>query len=220
MRKNDREIEAVQPLLPVVVSVNMYKYNYYDNRIISEIKNKCQLYKKNKHSISVSANNLLSVLVTSFKDELDYTSSYPIDRVGHAMTTVYQLYNLLRYYKNIKIVNINISFDKNYSKLIDGDKLKMVALDYKIDKIILRYDYQFDKQQIKNFNSLLRDLKIIKTIKPLSSYSMYLHDYLMGISELPEQSKTKYREVLEFTDLVITDKVKIDNPIINIVTDF
>ncbi len=215
----DNNYEKIYLESPSMLSVNLYKYNYYDNLLISEIKRKAILYKNDKKFISLSSVKLMNILQTSFKEELSITNTFPADRVGHSMTTIYQVYSLLKYYANLKIINFNISYDRNYTKIIDGDKgNKLIVIDYKIDKIILHYDRILSDNGIKLFNNMLKEINVITTIKPLSSYSLYYSDYITALNNIKD--KEKYKVLTDLNSRILTDKIKIDNPIINIITDF
>ena len=212
--------DSIYKKLPLMLMVTLYNYNTIDNRIIAAVKNNSFILKKDENKIVIPASDLINLLKTKFKKEFDEACSFPQDRIAHGINTVYQLYHLINYYSELKVVAINISMDKSYSKVIDDAGIKYVALDYKIEKIIIRYDYHFNTKELKLFNSLLRDIKVIKTIRPHSTYSMFLTDFLNKIDSLSYKKKDKYKYIINFNKKAYPEKLKLDNPFLILITDF
>jgi hypothetical protein len=206
--------------VPLMLTATLYDYNYIDSKIIAALRNSCYILRKEKNRILVPAEDLLNVLKSQFGEDIDTTASYPQDRLIHGMNTAFQLFHLLSYYTSLKAVGINISKDRNYSKVMDvGDGTRLIGLDYKIDKAFLRYDEEFSVKDLKLLNSMLRDIGVIKTIRPYSSYSVYAAEYIRAIDELDPDSKKKYKTLISYTNEALLDKIEMDNPLLTIVTD-
>lgn len=213
-------MEYISKNIPQMMSVTLYNYNYIDKRIISTVKNDAFVLKKESSAITISANDLFKILKTKFMDDINNTSKYPQDRLVHGMTTAFQLYHLLNYYTSIKAVIINISLETDYTKIIDDmDGGKLLALDYRIEKGLIRYDDHFSMGRLRLFNQLLRDINIIETIRVDTYYDIYLVDYLQRIQDLNSNLKKIYARILEFNDKVFVEKLKLDNPSLTIITD-
>lgn len=213
-------MDDIHRKVPSLLTVTLYNYNYLDNRIVAALKNYSYILKKSNTKIAVPADELFNILRTKFAKEIEDTSNYPQDRLAHGMNTAFQLYHLLSYYTDVKAVTVHISMDKDYSKVIDTvNELKLIALDYKIDKGLLRYDEYFSFKELAHLNNLLRDIDVIKTIKVLPYYTLYTSDYLERIENLSEKLKEKYKFIIEFNNDIFIDKMKMDNPLLMIVTD-
>ena len=214
------EEESIYKKLPIMIMVNLYYYNYIDNRIINAIKNSCYIIKKDDNKIAVPSSEVIEVIKSKFKKEYDEAIAYSQDRIAHGINTVYQLYHLLTFYTEIKVVVINISMDQSYSKLIDSEGSKFIALDYKVEKAIIRYDYFLTTKAIKLLNECLRDIKIIKTIRPHSTYSMSVMDLINKIDLLDLKKKEKYKSIIDFNSKAFPEKLRIDDPFLILITDF
>ena len=213
--------ESVYQRTPIIVSITLYNYSYVDRKIIYAIKNNAFIIEKSDKHILVPYSELIRILDTAFKEDYQNADIYPQDRLQHGINTVYQLRHLLGYYNNLKLVNINTSNQKNYSKVVKmEDGSSMIAIDYKIDKAIIRYDEHFSKKKLKLFNELLRDIGVVKTLNIQSSYTLYINEYVNAIKSLSSKKKEKYKEFISFNENIFSDKLFMDNTIMILVTDF
>lgn len=206
--------------VPLMLSAILYDYNYIDGKIIAALKNKSFILRKENNKLLVPAIELNNILRSNFAAEIDKTGSFPQDRLSHGMNTAFQLFHLLNYYTNLKAVTINISKDRNYSKIVDTQEgVRLVGLDYKIDKCLLRYDEYLTSNQLIRIVDFLRELEIVNTIRPYSSYNIYASDYLYSINELAPKLKTEYKDIISFTKSVLNEKIELDNPLLTIIID-
>lgn len=211
--------EEIYKEIPILLSVNLYYYNYIDNKIISTIKNKCIIYNNADNKFTILADDLYELLITDFKEDIELCASYPNDRIFHNVNTAYQLYNILLFYKDLLFINIYINKDKDYSKVIyDNEGNKSIALDYKIEKIKLNLDKYFDEKKINLLNEMLIELKIVNTLYIQSSYSIYVNDFFNAINNL--KNINKYESIIDDINDMIGLKYKNDNSILILVTDF
>lgn len=212
--------ESIYKELPLILSTTLYNYNQLDNRILAALKNYSFILRSTKEQLVVPADELLNILNVRFKKEINKAANYPQDRVVHGINTAFQLYHLINYYSEVKVVTINISMDKNYSKLIEVENGgKLIALDYKLDKVMVNYDVYLNNKELRLFNQLLKDIDIVTTIKPLSSYTLIMGDYLDKLADLGSYAKKKYKAILKLNKEIFPDKLRMDNPMLVIVTD-
>ena len=208
--------------IPIIISVILYRHNYVDNKIIGALRNNCSLFQNDKIGdvLTVSAFDIITILKNKFQEEIEETAMYSMDKISNNINSAYQLYYLLRYYTNVKLVNIFISKEKTFTKIASTNSEKFISLNYKIEKGTIKYDKYLNTKQIKLLNGLLTEIGLVKTLKNVSSYVCYAVDYIYDLENLPEKSKEKYKEVLEYSQRILSDKFRKDNTVLILITDY
>lgn len=212
--------EAIFSKIPIVISVVLYNYNYIDNKIIASLKNNSFIIEKSNNQIVVPYTDFVNLLNNHFKTELNDSNIYPQDRSNHGINSAIQLDSLFTYYNNTKVVNVNISLKRTYDKSVIINNNKISAIDFIIEKGTVDYGSFLNEKQLKLLNNLFKDIGIVETLNVQSSYTIHINDYLYLIESLPNDKKNKYKEIININSLIFNDKLKIDNTVLILITDF
>lgn len=206
---------------PIMVSLTLFNYNYLDNKLIAAIKQKAYIIpnSSNTNSFVVAAWQIIDILRTDFDTEISTALNFPKDKLFNVITSPYQLYDILTYYPNLTTVVIKVSFDKDYTRLTTSNGVSILSMDYIIEKCAIDYTRLLTDSELTLFNSLLRDLNYITTIRMRSFYNVNLGKFLNDIESLSMKLLTKYERIIEINNGLFSQKIILDNPIAIIITD-
>lgn len=105
---------------PLMIEVFLYKHNYKDRLIIGEIKQRLRTVKlnpDNNQSFAVLADDVLSILQSKFKKDLNMFDSLPPDNLADNVNSVFFLNGIIQENPSLKYITINVSDVEKYSRL-------------------------------------------------------------------------------------------------------
>ena len=141
---------------PLVVEVTMYRHNWTDNKILSELRRNARITQTNnsKHHFFVPTNDIKNVLSEKFMEDINHQSGLTQEKLLDNINSAFFLHSVVNVFENLRFVKFNISSDKNYTRR-SGDS---ISFDYKI--LHARVDLPElcnSKQELKKYQQLLKE---------------------------------------------------------------
>ena len=122
---------------PLVLEIFLYKNNYKDRLLISELKEKAQTIKipgLENGSFFVKTGDIIDILNTKFKKDLDNFESTPSENLNQSVTSIYFIDSIIKAFELVKYFRINVSESEIYSrKAKDSISFEFRILHSKID---------------------------------------------------------------------------------------
>lgn len=210
-----------------VIDIILYKYNYYDNRIWTGIKNQMNYMAVNEQSILVSPSSLKEYVEKTYPNELNKFKSIGSEFLHKDANSIYFLNLLLSQMQKLKWVKLTLDKSKNYSRLVsDGASSTRINFSYKILHVTLRLFELFEEDELVDFNEILKQCNLLGENKPyerhkLDQIVLKLETWL-NAAELHVEDDT-IDEKIELVSMIldiIEPKLEGDNPEVLLVTDY
>jgi hypothetical protein len=116
---------------PLILEIYLNNNNYKDRLLISDLKKRAHLVKLkdlDENSFFVKAEELESILLTKFSDDINEFDRLPNSSLPSNVTSIYFLNSMLREFRRVKYFRIYVSNSMNYTRKVE-DK---IVFDYKI----------------------------------------------------------------------------------------
>tara|TARA_R110001592_G_scaffold192795_4_gene439733 strand:+ start:2647 stop:3342 length:696 start_codon:yes stop_codon:yes gene_type:complete len=216
--------------LPLVIDMTLYKNNYYDNIIISQLKRNSRFIRFPGNSgFVVSANEFKDILTSRFPEQLKQITPNPTSyELKKGATSIFFINDLLTNLKNLKFVKISVSNEKEYSrrvKMDDDSKNDAIVFDFKVIHSVIDFTKYIKGSKFKILNDFLLKSKIInkelfRNGPPfIQVKSTELMDKI-AIFEDTYSSKDKYQFIVDIFFTLVDAKIEEDNCDILIITDY
>jgi len=205
--------------IPTHIEFTLYRNDYFDNLMITNILRYCKNYSdsETKIKIKISAffdaikkNKIINAELEKLNENISSTTFKP--------NSVFFLKNILQNLPNVTWLTINISYEKNFTRIVTVDKTPMAKFNYNIIEGVLDLCDVFDKTQIETFNKYLIKIDILP--KNYLERKSYLHIFTSDLILLVESMQGSDANRL----LAILDKfnstLENDNPILLLKTDY
>jgi hypothetical protein len=210
-----------------VIDIILYKYNYYDNKIWTGIKNQINYMTVNEQSVLVSPAALKEYIEKTYPNELNKFKSIGSEFLHKDANSIYFLNLLLSQMQQLKWVKLTLDKSKNYSRLInDGGQSPRINFSYKILHITLRLFDLFQEDELEDINKILTGLKLLRNGKPYERHRLdhfvSMLDRWMNNADLNPHDHTPDEQV-ELVAMIldiIEAKLEGDNPEVLLVTDY
>lgn len=211
--------------VPVHVDILLYRYNYFDNLIISEVKkhafiNKLGPIKKN--SLFVLAKDFRRIFYRKFKREVDGIRVSPLETLDKNANSIYFLDTLFEKFKNVRAFNINISNQRNYSRLVSVEDNKQIYFSYKVAYGILDFPKMLQGQGLDKIGEFLCELGVIedKEVPYKSIGATEFVDKLILWEGNNPDPRPEYLDILDIVYDIMQDKLEKDESILLIKNDY
>ena len=147
--------------IPLVIELTLFKHNYVDNLIISDLKRNLKFKVYETNTLVVNARELQAIVNKRFREEIVAIQSCPMDTMSSVVNSSYFLNNLLENYSNLKNIIINVSNKRNFTRLSKGKDQDFINFDFKI--LIGLFDAAkiFTREKLIGFNMLLDELNLL-----------------------------------------------------------
>jgi hypothetical protein len=207
-------------LLPTAVDITLYKYNYIDNKIWTQIQNDVEFIQNPDDSIMISVNQLKYLLDKYYISTINKIKTQGSDVIHKEINTVYFLYQMAMEMKNLQYIKFTINTDKSYSRLIQVDGKKVLQFGFKVITATLRLSDLYDDDELPMVNKVLNNLGII------SESSNYTRIFA---SELASKIDTFLQDIDEddFDSGIVADildvlegKLEPENTLLLLITDY
>lgn len=116
---------------PLILEIYLYKNNYKDRILISELRESAQVVKLpylENNSFFVRVEDVNSVLQTSFKKDIMGFETISEKSLSNNVTSIYFIDNMIKNFKSLKYFKINVSNSENYTRLEKNN----IVFDYKV----------------------------------------------------------------------------------------
>lgn len=218
--------------VPIIINLTLFKYNYYDNKLISLIKhNSLYLHKHNYNKFTVSTWDIKKILSENFSKYIDDINNSTLSEFPKKVNSIYFINEIIKIYINLKYIIINISNDKECSRLIydNTSKNPIINFDFKIISIILDLPNHLNDIDLKTFNEILIGSKLMKRdlyrngspyiYTTVSDFYEKTDDFFL-LFEKNSETLEKYNLLLPEIENLLNSKIQQDNPTCLLITDY
>lgn len=207
-----------------IIDVILFKYNYYDNKIWTGVKNKMNYIDVDSQSILVSPKDLKKYIEETYPNEINKFKSIGSEFLHKDANSIYFISMMLKEMSRLKWIKLTLDKSKNYSRMVDDKETgKRITFSFKVLHVTFRLFEMFDEEELKNLNSILKKLNILFDNKPYHRHKLVnvLNKLDRWVEEqaLNTASAHIVEPILIFLDS-IEDKLEGDNPEVLIVTDY
>jgi len=112
----DSMTNAVDPL---ILEIYLYKNNYKDRVLISELKKRAQVVKipgQEGNSFFVGVEDMQEILYTRFVKDLNDFDSTPTDSLNLSVTSIFFIDSMMKGFSSLKYFKINVSDSSVYTR--------------------------------------------------------------------------------------------------------
>jgi len=207
-------------LMPTAVDVTLYKYNYIDNKLWTQIHNQADFIQVSEDSIMTSSSQLKSILETNYLSTINKIKTLGSDVVHKEINSVFFLYQMCLEMENLQYIKFNLNKDKTYSRMVEIEGKKMLQFSFKVITATLRLFDLYDEEELPHVNKILEELGILHPEKP------YNRVFATELSNKIDMYVESYGEddhnagiVLDILD-ILEPKMEIENSLILLITDY
>ena len=207
--------------IPTVVDVTLYRYNYVDNKLYTELRNQVDYKEIDENSILVSANQIKAILKTNYKSELLRLRSNGYESLHKEATSIHFLQTMIDEFHNLKYIKITINKDKSYSRIIENAEEGGVNIkfNFKVLHGTIRLYNAYKFEDLQDLNVELVKAGILKN-KP---YTRITTGELLRKLDLRANLLEGNLQKLALIDYLadsIEPKIEGDNPRLLLITDY
>lgn len=230
MDTGNNELMPITYSLPYALDITLYKYNYIDNLLLSYIKKETRTQKIENNSFVINASDLKLLIDEKFGIDINRIKSMSIQSLADNVNSAYFIDKILNNFSNLRYVKVNISNDRNFTRVINSADKKIINFDYKIITSILDFTKHVETdEELKLINNLLYKVGVLKE----DMYGEYRRPYIiistndfMNLlntieAELEDEAIANiYLEPLELIYNLVDQKCENDNTNLIIITDY
>lgn len=207
-----------------IIDVILFKYNYYDNKIWTGVKNKIDYIEVDNQSILVSPKELKKYIENTYPNEINKFKSIGSEFLHKDANSIYFISMMLKEMSRLKWIKLTLDKSKNYSRMIDDKEHgKKITFSFKVLHVTFRLFEMFDEEELKNLNLILKKLNILFDNKPYHRHKLVnvLNRLDRWVEEQALNTANAHivEPILIFLDS-IEEKLEGDNPEVLIVTDY
>lgn len=210
-------------LLPTAVDVTLYRYNYIDNKLWTQIKNDFDYIETSDHSIMISTSQLKHLLETYYASTLNKIKTVGSEVFHKEINTIYFLYQMTIEMANLQYVKFNLDMDKSYNRTITVDGSKILQFGFKVLTATLRLSDLYEDEDLEIVNDILQKLSILG---PNEQYTRIFAKDLADSIDLYLMANEKDDEqvgdegiIADILD-ILENKLEPENTLILLVTDY
>ena len=207
-----------------IIDVILFKYNYYDNKIWTGVKNQIDYIDVDNQSILVSPKELKKYIENTYPNEINKFRSIGSEFLHKDANSIYFISMMLKEMSRLKWIKLTLDKSKNYSRMIDNKETgKRITFSFKVLHVTFRLFEMFDDEELKNLNVVLKKLNILYDNKPYHRHKLVnvLNRLDRWVEEQALNSASAHivEPILILLDS-IEEKLEGDNPEVLIVTDY
>ena len=207
--------------LPTSIDVKLYKYNYIDNKIWTQLKNYTDWIEVQDadNSVIVHADEIADILETFYKKDMQRIAATGSEFMHREVNSAYFLYKILEEMPKVEYIKFNLNTDKTYSRMVDTEEEKLLRFDYKVLTITVRMHEYFNEEELQLVNQVLKDAGVFEDDKPYMQAR--LSELTVSVDRLANSVEDdKTGDLLAGLIDVIDPKIHNDNPLVLLVTDY
>ncbi len=207
--------------LPTSIDVKLYKYNYIDNKIWTQLKNYTDWIEvpDADNAVIVHADEIADILETFYKKDMQRIAATGSEFIHREVNSAYFLYKILEEMPKVEYIKFNLNTDKTYSRMVDTEEEKLLRFDYKVLTITVRMHEFFNEEELQLINQVLKDAGVFEDDKPYMQAR--LSELTVSVDRLANSVEDdKTGDLLAGLIDVIDPKIHNDNPLVLLVTDY
>jgi len=204
-------------LLPTVIDVTLYKYNYIDNKIWTQLNNQVDFIKVDKDSIIVSAAQMRHFLEENYSSEINKFNSVGAAILHKEIDTTFFLHQMCKEIENMRFIKITLNNKKNYTRLTEFEGKKILQFNFKILSATLRLTDLYDEEDLKRANRALTKLELLQEDAPY----FRVNAKELG-SRIDNNMDEEDEDIIVLMDIlsILEHKMETDNTLILLITDY
>lgn len=208
-----------------VIDVVLYRYNYYDNKVWTGVKNNLDFIVVNDQSILVSPYYLKKYVEKTYPTELNRFKSIGSEFLHKDANSIYFINNMLNHMNKLKWIKLTIDKTLKYSRVVgdhSGENEKRISFSYKILHATIKLHEIFDNEEdLRSITKVLVELDLLEKNIPYQRNSLIeittkLDSWLNRASVDNDDEVEVVATLLD----VLDPKLEGDNPEILVVTDY
>lgn len=223
MIENEIYITNIFNTIPVYINIILHRYNYIDNLIISELKKKARIDSFSVNSsdtIFITTEEFKKLFYSKFSKEVEKIKNISIDELNKNATSLYFLHSIFSDFINVRAFNINISYERNYTRIVTNKDVKQIYFSYKIEYGIIDVAKFLEINEIPYLNKFYKEAKIFEIDEEFKIMKASDFIDLINAWEAENQDSEDYYFILDVVYDLILDKIEKDNPMLLIKNDF
>ena len=205
---------------PAIIDITLYKNNYYDNLLVTKLKNNAdyQIPEGLKDTYVINAEEFKDVLYSSFMKEIEAARSLPLSDLQKSATSLYFLDKIFSSYNSLRYVKVNVSREENFSRLNRTEKMPVIFFNYKISVLNIKLTEIFNDSELRAINNFFFENSLITH----NDFFGYDHRIYIKTSEIVSilLSSSEKDDAASLLLSIIDNKSEMDNPLIIFATDF
>jgi hypothetical protein len=205
-------------LMPTAIDATLYKYNYIDNKLWTQIHNETDYIKVSEDSVLISTSQLKFILDKYYSSSINKIKTIGSDVFHKEINSVFFLYQMCIEMKNLQYIKFNLNKDKSYNRTLDINGKKILQFSFKIITATFRlFDLYNDKELVK-VNKILYEIGVFKPEKPFNR--IFAADLSEKLDTYLESSDDQDADIiLDILD-ILEPKLEPENPLILLITDY
>ena len=210
-------------LFPTSIDVTLYRYNYLDNKLWTQLKNQVDYIEVDQNSIIVTNSQLEAIIAANYSDEINKIKSTGSKFFHTQVNSIYFIWAMVQEMSNLQFVKLTRSLDKDYTRMLNtAEDEKTIEFDFKLLSITIKLAEIFNTEEVAVINEALYQLGILDRGEPYTRLKAVevigaLDDLINALEdEILSERVGVLSELLE----VFTFKIERDNPLTLLVTDY
>lgn len=210
--------------LPTAIDITLYRYNYIDNKVWTQIHNEVEYIEYSKDSIMISKNQLEYIIEKYYSNILNKIKSQGSEVIHKEINSIYFMYQMCTEMSNIKYIKVSLNTDKSYSRTIDtstGDKL--LQFGFRILSATLRLSDLYTADELPVVNQILEEVGVFEPNSPFrriraKDLAEIIDASLLAVDGDPEREMdvNMLIDILE----ILQPKLEPENSLILLITDY
>lgn len=207
-------------LLPTAIDITLYKYNYIDYKIYTQLNNQVDFIEVDPDSIIVSSEQMRLFLEKNYRSDLNKFKSIGSDMIHKEINSTFFLYKMCEEMENLKYIKITLNKKKDYSRLVDLDGSKLLQFNFKIMSATIRLADIFSEKDLKRANKALQKIGLLRENTPFIRIKGRDLGSIIdsNISDM-DGGDSEFAPLLDILD-ILDHKMEQDDSLILLITDY
>jgi hypothetical protein len=208
--------------IPTHIKFTLYKSDYIDSIIISRVLKECKNWNNTEDKIyTVKAESFKNALLSSarLKTEIAKTQTHNLEsNVNIKHNSITFLWFIFKKLPNLDWLSFNISYDKNFTRVVKFENKEILNFFFKIEEGIFNLTKVFDRKSL----DIINRKKIEFGLMPNSYLDRLPYFYLKAsvlfdiLIELEADGSLNTFDLLDQID----HKLEEDDPLLLVITDY
>lgn len=208
-------------LLPTAIDITLYRYNYIDNKLWTQIQNDVDFILNEDGSIIVSIDQIKYILDKYYIDHVNKIKTLGSEVIYKEINSVYFLYQITIEMSNLQYIKFNLNFDKSYNRTIESGGNKILQFSFKILTATIRLSDFWDDEELPIVNEALEKIGVLLPGKQYNR--MLAKDITSSIDnllvEMENEDDHQYLPIADLLD-ILEPKLEPENSLILLITDY
>jgi hypothetical protein len=206
---------------PLILEIYLYKNNYKDRILISELKEKAhtvRIPEMEGTCFFVRVEDVISILNTSFKKDIKNFGSISEKSLSNNVTSIYFIDNMIKSFESIKYFKVNVSNSEVYTRL----NKDTITFDYKIIHSRINFPSFCTPEFLEKCKEIFQKIGVYKRdIFDKAPYFEIMSNDLIDKLVIYSQGLTDGEEMIYVENILMLlgSKVEKDNPILLVIVE-